>query len=149
MCEGYANRPLAWSEALHQPNQWLAPATLTLTAHATGSSGFNIAVAVGKAFKDKHGTDMRLPPRATSPGKLQGRKRRKRRTLLIANLHLQYGQQASATAVLAAAGAAAAAASRSARHGLALEQRLSAGRRLCPSMGAWQSDIPIPVSRAP
>ena len=42
------------------------PATLTLTAYDTGSSGFNIAVAVGKAFKDKHGTDVRvLPSRAS------------------------------------------------------------------------------------
>ena len=28
------------------------PPTLTLTAYDTGSSGFNMAVAIGKAFKD-------------------------------------------------------------------------------------------------
>ena len=38
------------------------PPTLTVTAYDTGSSGFNIAVAVGKAFKDKHGTDLRVLP---------------------------------------------------------------------------------------
>src|SRR5258706_16191830 len=38
------------------------PNTLTMTAYDTGSSGFNIAVAVGKAFKDKHNTDVRVLP---------------------------------------------------------------------------------------
>ena len=38
------------------------PATLTLTAYDTGSSGFNIAVAMGKAFKDRYGTDVRVLP---------------------------------------------------------------------------------------
>ena len=38
------------------------PATLTVTAYDTGSSGFNIAVAVGKAMKDKHGMDTRVLP---------------------------------------------------------------------------------------
>ena len=33
------------------------PSTLTFTAYDTGSSGFNIAVAVGKMFKDKQDTD--------------------------------------------------------------------------------------------
>ena len=38
------------------------PATVTMTAYDTGSSGFNIAVAVGKALKDKHNTDVRVLP---------------------------------------------------------------------------------------
>ena len=38
------------------------PSTLTFTAYDTGSSGFNIAVAVGKMFKDKYGTDVRVLP---------------------------------------------------------------------------------------
>ena len=38
------------------------PETMTFTAYDTGSSGFNIAVAVGKALKDKHGTDVRVLP---------------------------------------------------------------------------------------
>src|SRR5687768_1528859 len=46
------------------------PATLTLTAYDTGSSGFNIAVAVGKAFKDKHGTDVRVLPAGNDVARL-------------------------------------------------------------------------------
>ena len=41
------------------------PGTLTWTAYDTGSSGFNIAVAVGKTLKDKHGTDVRVLPAGT------------------------------------------------------------------------------------
>jgi TRAP transporter TAXI family solute receptor len=46
------------------------PPTLTLTAYDTGSSGFNIAVAVGKAFKDKHGTDVRVLPAGNDVARL-------------------------------------------------------------------------------
>jgi TRAP transporter TAXI family solute receptor len=46
------------------------PATLTVTAYDTGSSGFNIAVAVGKAFKDKHGTDLRVLPAGNDVARL-------------------------------------------------------------------------------
>lgn len=46
------------------------PSTLTLTAYDTGSSGFNIAVAVGKAFKDKHGTDVRVLPAGNDVARL-------------------------------------------------------------------------------
>lgn len=38
------------------------PKSLTFTAYDTGSSGFNMAVAVGKMFKEKHGTDLRVLP---------------------------------------------------------------------------------------
>src|SRR5688572_10003468 len=46
------------------------PATLTVTAYDTGSSGFNIAVAVGKAMKDKHGTDTRVLPAGNDVARL-------------------------------------------------------------------------------
>ncbi|MCC6210642.1 MAG: TAXI family TRAP transporter solute-binding subunit [Burkholderiales bacterium] len=46
------------------------PQTLTLTAYDTGSSGFNIAVAVGKALKDRHGTDTRVLPAGNDVARL-------------------------------------------------------------------------------
>ena len=46
------------------------PETLTLTAYDTGSSGFNIAVAVGKALKDKQGTDVRVLPAGNDVARL-------------------------------------------------------------------------------
>ena len=46
------------------------PGTLTLTAYDTGSSGFNMAIAVGKMFKDKHGTDMRVLPAGNDVARL-------------------------------------------------------------------------------
>ncbi len=38
------------------------PQSLTMTAYDTGSSGFSMAVAIGKMMKDKHGTDLRVLP---------------------------------------------------------------------------------------
>lgn len=38
------------------------PSSLTMTAYDTGSSGFNMAVAIGKMMKEKHGTDVRVLP---------------------------------------------------------------------------------------
>ena len=38
------------------------PQSVTMTAYDTGSSGFNMAVAIGKMMKDKHGTDVRVLP---------------------------------------------------------------------------------------
>ena len=38
------------------------PSTLTMTAYDTGTSGFNIAVAVGKVYKDKYKSDLRVLP---------------------------------------------------------------------------------------
>jgi TRAP transporter TAXI family solute receptor len=38
------------------------PQSLTMTAYDTGSSGFNMTVAVGKMFKEKHGTELRVLP---------------------------------------------------------------------------------------
>lgn len=46
------------------------PPNLTLTAYDTGSSGFNMAVAVGKALKDKHGTDLRVLPAGNDVARL-------------------------------------------------------------------------------
>lgn len=38
------------------------PSSLTATAYDTGSSGFNMAVAVGKMMKDRNSTDLRVLP---------------------------------------------------------------------------------------
>src|SRR5688572_17586185 len=46
------------------------PETLTLTAYDTGSSGFNIAVAVGNVFKDKHGSNVRVLPAGNDVARL-------------------------------------------------------------------------------
>ncbi|MGQ0547482.1 MAG: TAXI family TRAP transporter solute-binding subunit [Betaproteobacteria bacterium] len=46
------------------------PSTLTLTAYDTGSSGFNIAVAVGKTLKDNHGADVRVLPAGNDVARL-------------------------------------------------------------------------------
>jgi TRAP transporter TAXI family solute receptor len=46
------------------------PSTITATAYDTGTSGFNIAVAVGKALKDKHGTDLRVLPAGNDVARL-------------------------------------------------------------------------------
>ena len=46
------------------------PSTLTFTAYDTGSSGFNIAVAVGKTLKDKNGTDVRVLPAGNDVARL-------------------------------------------------------------------------------
>ncbi|MEZ5815853.1 MAG: TAXI family TRAP transporter solute-binding subunit [Hyphomicrobiaceae bacterium] len=46
------------------------PKTLTFTAYDTGTSGFNITVAVGKAFKDKFGTDVRVLPAGNDVARL-------------------------------------------------------------------------------
>jgi TRAP transporter TAXI family solute receptor len=46
------------------------PSSLTWTAYDTGSSGFNIAVAVGKVLKDKHGADVRVLPAGNDVARL-------------------------------------------------------------------------------
>lgn len=46
------------------------PGTLTFTAYDTGSSGFNIAVAVGKMFKDKHNAEVRVLPAGNDVARL-------------------------------------------------------------------------------
>ena len=38
------------------------PPSITMTAYDTGTSGFNITVALGKMLKDKYGSDARVLP---------------------------------------------------------------------------------------
>src|SRR5690606_30671159 len=59
----------AWAPSLAQDIK--LPATLTLTAYDTGSSGFNMAIAIGKAIKDKIGTDVRVLPAGNDVARLQ------------------------------------------------------------------------------
>jgi TRAP transporter TAXI family solute receptor len=47
------------------------PPNVTMTAYDTGTSGFNIAVAVGKMFKDKYGSDARVLPAGNDVARLQ------------------------------------------------------------------------------
>ncbi len=46
------------------------PSTLTFTAYDTGTSGFNITVAVGKGLKEKYGTDLRVLPAGNDVARL-------------------------------------------------------------------------------
>jgi len=46
------------------------PPTITMTAYDTGSSGFNIAVAVGKGLKDKYGSEVRVLPAGNDVARL-------------------------------------------------------------------------------
>jgi TRAP transporter TAXI family solute receptor len=73
-------KPLAFAFALAGPAIALSPAaraqdiklpaSLTFTAYDTGSSGFNIAVAVGKTLKDKNGADVRVLPAGNDVARL-------------------------------------------------------------------------------
>ena len=47
------------------------PPTVTMTAYDTGTSGFNIAVAIGKMMKDKYGSDARVLPAGNDGARLQ------------------------------------------------------------------------------
>jgi TRAP transporter TAXI family solute receptor len=47
------------------------PPTVTMTAYDTGTSGFNIAVAIGKMMKDKYGSDARVLPAGNDVARLQ------------------------------------------------------------------------------
>ena len=47
----------------------LAP-TMSFTAYDTGTSGFNLAVGVGKMLKDKHGSDVRVLPAGNDVARL-------------------------------------------------------------------------------
>ncbi len=46
------------------------PSTITVTAYDTGSSGFNMGVAVGKMLKDKQGSDVRVLPAGNDVARL-------------------------------------------------------------------------------
>jgi TRAP transporter TAXI family solute receptor len=47
------------------------PPSITMTAYDTGTSGFNITVAVGKMMKDKYGADTRVLPAGNDVARLQ------------------------------------------------------------------------------
>ena len=47
------------------------PATVTMTAYDTGTSGFNITVAIGKMLKDKYNADTRVLPAGNDVARLQ------------------------------------------------------------------------------
>lgn len=47
------------------------PPTVTMTAYDTGTSGFNITVAIGKMMKDKFGSDVRVLPAGNDVARLQ------------------------------------------------------------------------------
>jgi TRAP transporter TAXI family solute receptor len=47
------------------------PPTVTMTAYDTGTSGFNIAVAIGKMLKDKYSADARVLPAGNDVARLQ------------------------------------------------------------------------------
>ena len=67
----FAALPLALAFAAGAGAQSIKlPPSLTMTAYDTGSSGFNIAVAVGKSFKDKQGTDLRVLPAGNDVARL-------------------------------------------------------------------------------
>lgn len=53
---------LAAALPAHAADDANLPKSITMSAYDTGSSGFNIAVAVGKMMKEKHGTDVRVLP---------------------------------------------------------------------------------------
>jgi TRAP transporter TAXI family solute receptor len=56
--------------ATARANDVKLPPSLTWTAYDTGSSGFNIAVAVGKTLKDKNGSDVRVLPAGNDVARL-------------------------------------------------------------------------------
>jgi len=47
------------------------PPSITMTAYDTGTSGFNITVAIGKMMKDKYGSDTRVLPAGNDVARLQ------------------------------------------------------------------------------
>jgi TRAP transporter TAXI family solute receptor len=47
------------------------PQAITMTAYDTGTSGFNITVAIGKMLKDKYGSDTRVLPAGNDVARLQ------------------------------------------------------------------------------
>ena len=65
---GLAAATLLGASALAQDLK--LPQTLTFTAYDTGTSGFNITVAVGKAFKDKANAEIRVLPAGNDVARL-------------------------------------------------------------------------------
>lgn len=70
LCAHMAALALAAAFPTHAQTIKLPP-TITLTAYDTGSSGFNMAVAIGKAIKDRHGSDVRVLPAGNDVARLQ------------------------------------------------------------------------------
>ncbi len=58
------------ASALPCLGQGKLPTEMAWTAYDTGSSGFNIAVAIGQQLKQKHGSDLRLLPSGNDTGRL-------------------------------------------------------------------------------
>jgi len=58
------------ASALPCQGQGKLPAEMAWTAYDTGSSGFNIAVAIGQQLKQKYGSDLRLLPSGNDTGRL-------------------------------------------------------------------------------
>ena len=54
----------AWAQGVKLPD------TLTMTAYDTGTSGFNITVAVGKVLKEKYKSDLRVLPAGNDVARL-------------------------------------------------------------------------------
>lgn len=59
---------MTWNVA--QAQDVKLPSTLAFTAYDTGTAGFNIAVAVGKTFKDKYSSDVRVLPAGNDVARL-------------------------------------------------------------------------------
>lgn len=60
---------LASASVAHAQDVKLPP-TMAFTAYDTGTSGFNIAVGVGKMLKDKYGSDVRVLPAGNDVARL-------------------------------------------------------------------------------
>jgi TRAP transporter TAXI family solute receptor len=61
----------AASIAMPATAQVKLPEQMSWTAYDTGSSGFNMAVAIGQVFKTKYGTDIRVLPAGNDVARLQ------------------------------------------------------------------------------
>ena len=72
-CIKLAAIALAGTAAMASPAmaQVKLPPTITMTAYDTGTSGFNITVAIGKMLKEKYGADTRVLPAGNDVARLQ------------------------------------------------------------------------------
>ena len=68
------------------------PPTITMTAYDTGTSGFNITVAIGKMMKDKYGADARVLPAGNDVARL-GPLRAGRATLSAMGVGVFFAQE--------------------------------------------------------
>jgi len=69
-CSLLAASAIAAMGAAAQANDVKLPETLTVTAYDTGTSGFNITVAIGKALKSRYGTSVRVLPAGNDVARL-------------------------------------------------------------------------------